>query len=109
MGLLTLFGRGGKPGLKRLINGSFTVDATGRVVSSTVPGSVSESELRDIGRQILAIFDEGGKLNLGFTELVVQYVSFKITARQMRGGAIIFLSPKLIQTAAAPSNAASSS
>jgi len=37
---------------------------------------------------------------LQFSELIVQYAAFKITAREMRGGAIIFLSPRALQSVA---------
>jgi hypothetical protein len=97
MGFLT-FNKGGKPELKRLASGTFTVDPHGHVVSSTVPASVPDGQIREIGRHILGIFQGAQKVNLQFTELVVQYAAFKITARQMRGGAIIFLSPRGLQT-----------
>jgi hypothetical protein len=85
------------PELKRLPNGSFTVDAEGQVISSTVPQSVPAEVLEDIGRQVVAIFRGAQEARAGFSELVAQYAAFKITAREMRGGAIIFLSPKVPQ------------
>jgi hypothetical protein len=98
MGFLTIFNKGSKPELKRLATGTFTVDAEGRIVSSTVPRSVPNSQVRDIGRQILAIFEGAQNANLQFAQLVEPYPANKITARQMRGGAIIFLSPRTVQT-----------
>jgi hypothetical protein len=80
--------------LQRLPTGAFTVDAQGRVVSSTVPQAVPAALMRDIGQCVVAIFQGARKVNLSFSELVAQYATFKITAREMRGGAIIFLSPK---------------
>src|SRR5580698_3739114 len=101
MGLLTIF-KTPKAGLRRLPSGTFTVDADCRIVSSTVPGSVSEAQVKDIGHQILTIFKGARDANLQFSELVVQYAAFKITARAMRGGAIVFLSPKIVQSAVKP-------
>lgn len=98
MGLLTKFNNPPKPDLKRLPTGTFTVDADCRIVSSTVPQSVPESQTREIGRQILAIFHGARHANLPFSELVVQFAAYKITAREMRGGAIIFLSPRAPQS-----------
>jgi hypothetical protein len=98
MGFLTLFNRAAKPQLKRLATGTFTIDPHGRIVSSTVRRSVPEGQLREIGRHVLAIFDGAHKANLQFSELNVQYAAYKITARQMRGGAIIFLSPRTMHT-----------
>jgi hypothetical protein len=81
--------------LQRLPTGAFTVDSQGRVVSSTVPQVVPAALVRDIGQCVVAVFQGAHKANLAFSELVAQYASFKITAREMRGGAIIFLSPKV--------------
>ena len=80
--------------LRRLPTGSFTVDSAGHVVSSTVPQAVPAALVQEIGQCVVAVFDGARKANLSFSEMVAQYASFKITAREMRGGAIIFLSPK---------------
>jgi hypothetical protein len=96
MGLLI---KAAKPELSRLPVGSFTVDAQGQVVSSTVPHSVPAALVRDIGQRIVAVFAGARRAQLPFSELVVQYASYKITAREMRGGAIIFLSLKASQWA----------
>jgi len=88
-----------KSGPQRLPNGAFTVDAQGRVVSSTVPQAVPPAVVRDIGQQVVAIFEEARRVQLPFSEMIAQYAAFKITARAMRGGAIIFLSPKAPQLA----------
>lgn len=102
MGFLTKFKKEAKPELKRLPSGTFTIDGERRIVSSTVPHSVPEGQVREIGRQILAIFEGARQANLEFSELIVQYPAFKITARAMRGGAIIFLSPRSLQSVPAP-------
>jgi hypothetical protein len=100
MGLLTLFRRGGKGDLKRLPTGSFTIDSRGRIVSSTLPHSLSAGHVREIGQHILAIFQGSRNAQLPLYELVVNYGVFKITAREMRGGAIVFLAPVAATTAA---------
>jgi hypothetical protein len=92
MGLLN---KRAKPELKGLPTGTFTVDAQGRVVSSTVPQAVPVGLVEEIGRQVVSIFRGAREARGGFSELVVQYAAFKITARDMRGGAIIFLSPRV--------------
>ncbi len=78
----------------RLPSGAFTVDAQGCVVSSTIPQWVPEKQVLAIGHHILAVFKGARTAQLQFSEVVVQYGAFKITAREMRGGAIIFLAPK---------------
>lgn len=90
-----------KPELKRLPTGSFTVDARGEVISSTVSQSFPEALVRDIGQRIVSVFAGARQAQLPFSELVVQYASYKIVAREMRGGAIIFLSPKAVQLVSA--------
>jgi hypothetical protein len=85
---------GGRPAVNRMPSGSFTVDLHGRVVSSTVPRFVPDAQVREIGRQILLVFQGARSANLGFSELILQYAGLKITAREMRGGAIIFLTPR---------------
>jgi hypothetical protein len=91
MGLLSIFRGHGKAELKRLPAGTFTMDSRGRVVSSTVPHSISAGQVRDIGQHILAIFHGARRAQLPLYELVARYGNFKITAREMRGGAIVFL------------------
>lgn len=93
MGIMTRQ-RAGKSGLHRLPSGAFTVDAQGNLVSSTVPRWVPESLVVQIGRQVLAVFKGAVGVRLPFSELRVHYEAFRITAREMRGGAIVFLSPK---------------
>jgi hypothetical protein len=102
MDFLTRFKKAPKPELKRLPTGTFTIDADCRIVSSTVPGAVPNAQVRDIGRQVLAVFQGARHANLQFSELIVQYEAFKITAREMRGGAIIFLSPRAMQSVTTP-------
>ena len=92
MGLLTN-PNAGKSGLHRLPCGAFTVDTHGNLVSSTVPQWVGESLVLQIGRQILAVFKGASGVRPPFSELRVQYEALRITAREMRGGAIVFLSP----------------
>ena len=66
----------------------------GKIISSTVAQSVSPLLLKEISQQILAVFKGAHKARVQFSELVVNYEAFKITARELRGGAMIFLSPK---------------
>ena len=82
------------PRLSTLPSGSFTVDAHGQILASTLPQSFPEAQLREIGREVLNAFLSGQKAALPFSELIIQYAALKITAREMRGGAIIYLAPK---------------
>ncbi len=51
----------------------------------------------EISSTVLGVFDEAKKAALPLSELIVRYGGFKITARELRGGAIIFLKPKGLQ------------
>jgi hypothetical protein len=101
MGLLTKHDDA-RSAMRRLPSGVFTVDARGNLVSSTVPQWVSEGLVLKIGREILAVFKGAAAVRLPFSELRVQYGTFRIAAREMRGGAIIFLSPKPARPALPP-------
>jgi hypothetical protein len=54
---------------------------------------VPDALILQIGWHILAIFKGAASVRLPFSELRLRYEAFNITAREMRGGAIIFLSP----------------
>ena len=95
MGLLSLFTRS-SPQLQPLPRGSFTVDADGRVLVSTLPQSFSPAMAADIATEVLAAFKSSQAARLPLTELVIRYSSLKLTARELRGGAIIFLVPRNI-------------
>lgn len=82
------------PKLTRLPSGSFTVDAAGRVLASTLPHSYPRLQLTEIGAAVLAIFKDAEQAALPLSEIEVRYGGFKITSRYLRGGAIVFLKPK---------------
>ena len=93
MGLLSLFAKPA-PTLLRLPSGSFTVDREGSVLIGTLPSSFPATLVQDIARQVLAAFSEAAASQLPLAELVVNYPSLKISARELRGGAIIFIAPR---------------
>jgi hypothetical protein len=94
MGLLNLFSKSAAPALTGLPNGSFTVDRSGRIVIATVPSSFPTAMVQEIGRHIIETFREAQSAHLPLSELTVHFGSLKITARELRGGAIVFLAPK---------------
>jgi hypothetical protein len=104
MGLLNLFSKPAAP-LLRLPAGSFTLDRDGRILVATLPSTFPTELIRHIGRSVLETFREAQSAQLPLTELVIRYGSLKITAREMRGGAIVFLAPLTpISTAPQPSH-----
>lgn len=95
MGLLTLFSKQPAPTVLRLPSGSFTVDRDGRVLTGTLPSSFPAELVGRIARNVRAAFSEAAAAQLPLAELVIHYPSFKISARELRGGAIVYLSPKI--------------
>jgi hypothetical protein len=98
MGFLKLFAKAA-PTLLRLPSGSFTVDREGCVLMGTLPSSFPASLVKDIAQQVRAAFGGAAAAQLPLAELIINYPSLKITARELRGGAIIYLVP---QTPASP-------
>jgi len=80
--------------LRKLPTGSFTVDSAGRIVSSTVPTSFPPEEVDRIARLVLRTFERGHEAGYPFGELIIQYAALKLSARELRGGAIVFLTPQ---------------
>jgi hypothetical protein len=93
MGFLTLFSKSA-PKLLQLPSGSLTVDRTGDILVTTVPSNFPAELLTEIGNRIVTAFREAHAAQLPLSELTVNYPTLKITARELRGGAIIFLLPK---------------
>ena len=96
MGLLDIFSKPEETHhLVRLPSGTLTVDADGNVITSTVSRSFPENFTREIAAKVLELF-RGAKLaQVPLTEVVINYSSIKITAREQRGGALIFLAPEV--------------
>ena len=97
MGLLSFLSKKSKP-LLPLPRGSFTVDREGRVLASTLPQSYPASYAQTIGLEVLAAFREAHGAQMPISEFVIRYSSLKLTARELRGGAIVFLTPQTISS-----------
>jgi len=93
MGLLSFFSKPETTMLVRLPAGSFTVDKTGRVLVSTLPSSFPDKLVNDIATQVLETFRESQGAHIAINEIVVHFPTLKIVARELRGGALIFLVP----------------
>ncbi len=98
MGLLSFRKKGGaeEPGVIRLPTGSFTIDATGRVVVSTLPRAFPADLVNQISGMILGTFRSARERQVPLTEIVADYAALRLTARELRGGAIIFLAPRTL-------------
>ena len=93
MGLLNIFSKAGNRELMRLPSGSFTIDRKGNILTSTVPRSFPLAHLEKIAREVLTAFRAAQEAEMSLSELIVEYPALKLTAREMKGGAMIFLSP----------------
>jgi hypothetical protein len=93
MGFLSLFSKP-SPGVQVLPSGTLTVDRNNHVLATTVSSTCSAEMLQEIGDQVLSLFRQARKAQLPLSELTIHFSSLKITARELRGGAIIFLAPK---------------
>jgi len=93
MGILTkIFGS--HASVQQLPAGTVTVDQQGRIVTSTVSSSFPESLLQAIGGDVLALFCEARAGQMPLSQVSLHFGSLRITARELRGGAIIFMFPQ---------------
>ena len=99
MGFLKKLFGGGRAAVQQLPTGTITVDRDGHIVTSTVSSAFPKNLLRDIGRDVLELFREARVAQMPLAEVSLHFGSLRITARELRGGAIIFLFP---QTALLP-------
>jgi len=81
-------------GPARFPRGSYTVSAGGKVVISTLPGSFSRDRMEAIGKVILSALASARELGTPFTELAADFAGLEIRARDLAGGAIIFVTPQ---------------
>jgi len=99
MGFLKKLFGGRAAAVQQLPTGTITVDRDGHLVTSTVSSAYPQKMLREIGRDVLELFREARAAQMPLAEVSLHFGSLRITARELRGGAIIFLFP---QTALLP-------
>jgi hypothetical protein len=90
---------GANAAVQQLPTGTITVDRNGHIVTSTVSSAFPKNLLQGIGRDVLELFREARVAQMPLAEVSLHFGSLRITARELRGGAIIFLFP---QTALLP-------
>ena len=90
---------GSRAAVTQLPSGSITVNRAGKIVSSTVSSAYPAHLLRAVGKDVLALLREAHEAQMPLAEISIHFASLRITARELRGGAIIFLFP---QTALSP-------
>ena len=84
----------GRAAVQQLPLGSLTVDRDGVVVTSTISSAYPQALLGEIGHETIILFREARAAQMPLTEVSIHYGSFLVTARELRGGAMIFLLPQ---------------
>jgi hypothetical protein len=101
MGILNWFAKP-QPVALKLVTGSFTVDRNGRVMTTTVGSECPRRLLDDTAREVLSIFREARMAQMQLAGFDLYFAGLHIKAREMQGGAIIFLSPQKVPAVSAP-------
>jgi hypothetical protein len=92
--MLKPFSRSQKPlRIESLPSGCFAVHRGCSITASTIPSSYPVSALERIAQVVLDAFSRSNEANLPLTDLNIHFSGLSITAREMRGGALIFLQP----------------
>ena len=78
----------------QLPSGSITVNRAGKIVTSTVSSAYPAKLLQGVGKEVLALLREARSAQIPLAEVSIHFASLRITARELRGGAIIFLFPQ---------------
>ena len=73
--------------------GSFLIDGTGQIFSSTLPRTFPKEHIKFIGQKILAVFTDAVKAGMQLKEISVKYDQFRFQARHLPSGALIYLIP----------------
>src|ERR1039457_5125778 len=93
MGFLKRFFRS-HAAVQQLPAGSIAVDRNGPLVRYTVSSAYPKELLRDIAQEVLSLFCAARAAQMPLAEVSIHFASLHITARELRGGAIIFLFPQ---------------
>lgn len=86
---------GAHAAVQQLPSGTITVNRAGEVVSSTVASAYPAPLLREIGREVVQLFQTAHEAQMPLNELSLHYASLRVVARELRGGALIFLFPQI--------------
>lgn len=85
---------GSRAAVTQLPSGSVTINRAGQIITSTVSSAYPAEILQSVGREVLGLFREARTSQMPLAEISLHFASLRITARELRGGAIIFLFPQ---------------
>jgi hypothetical protein len=94
MGILKKLFGGTAAAVQQLPAGTVTVDRQGRIVTSTVSSTFPQPLLEEVAHDVLELFREARTAQIPLAEVSLYFASLRVTARELRGGAIIFLFPQ---------------
>jgi hypothetical protein len=80
--------------VQELPSGSLTVDRNGNTITSTISSAYPAGLLKEIARDVLRLFQQARDSQMPLAEISIHFASLRVTARELRGGAIIFLFPQ---------------
>jgi hypothetical protein len=80
-------------GPARFPRGSFTISAAGSIVVSTLPRTFPRERMEAIGRVVVSALSSARELGTPFSELAADFAGLEIRARDLAGGAIVFVTP----------------
>lgn len=80
--------------VQQLPSGTITVNRQGRIITSTVSSQFPLPLVQAIANGVLELFKEARSAQEPLSELSLHYSCLRITARELRGGAIIFMFPQ---------------
>jgi hypothetical protein len=96
MGIINFFSKKEKPSkLTKLPSGSFTLDRDGKILTSTLPQWFPASYVEEISSRVLEAFRSAQRAQMPLSEIVIHYAALKVLARELRGGAMVFLMPQV--------------
>jgi hypothetical protein len=97
MGFLNLFQKRAATPL-RIPKGCISLDSKGQPLSGTIPSDFPKEVVSKVGAAVLGTFREAMEARIPLQEITIHYRSLRITAKSMRGGAMIFLVPLMMSS-----------
>jgi len=77
----------------RMPSGCFAIHREGSIICNTLPQWFPTRSAEEIGHAVINAFRIASETNVTLNELSIRYSGLKILARDLRGGALIFLVP----------------
>jgi hypothetical protein len=83
-----------KAAVSQLPSGSLTVNRDGKLITATVSSTYPIELQRAIGNMALELLRDAHTAQMPVAEITINFASLRLTARELRGGAIVFMFPQ---------------